>query len=264
MGERVSPAVKVWVGAGLRVCLALVALVVGVVLARAELLGQEAEPGFLFTAAVAGALVAFLQNAVGAVRGLRAPEQQKAVTRALPPVYAAMLQVSEKTGVRLQFIGISVFAVRRRGVLLGPRLVRVLRARLDPNPEATKIRWVKGKGAIGCCWRESRKQFVFWEPVRAAYGSRSLTEAEFRTIPDDERASFTREEFVRIADKYADVAAFPRLSDAGDIVGVISVDIAGKAGLTSSVLENSQDVEDIISLMNQIAGGSFAKLYPVE
>lgn len=63
--------------------------------------------------------------------------------------------------------------------------------------------------------------------------------------------------------KYSEVRAFPGLSAAGDIVCVMSVDIAARAGLTECVL-NTDAVEGMVAASSRLILDDVATLDELE
>lgn len=69
--------------------------------------------------------------------------------------------------------------------------------------------------------------------------------ADFEQVSSDDQDGFTYEEFVRIGGKYSEVMAFPVLSVGGAMLGVISVDVAARAGVASCVLDT--ELEGVVA-----------------
>lgn len=145
-----------------------------------------------------------------------------------------LVDLAAITKVKITDLGVSVFSSR---ALIGERIVRVSRYRLDEAPQATRVRWTRGKGAVGQCWDTGRPVHRDWRPNLQEYSHVELTREDFERIPEDGRDGFTYEEFRAMAAKYREVLAHPILSEAGEMLGVISVDLTGSTTRSSLVLK---------------------------
>lgn len=238
------PKVSRRVALGLRILFALASLGLAVLVAGVQTkVFKDVSANRQLAFAAGLAVVIFFDNCRAAWRRHKAPGRQQARARMQKAVVGALVTVGEDKNVALRHLGGSVFAIRRRGLLRHPRLVRVLRFRLDDHPQPSQVVWTPGKGAIGRCWKQRRKVHSDWLAVAEKYGGRELTAAQFAKIPPATRDGFNLSEFVGIVDKYAEILAVPVLSHLGEIVGVISIDVAAKADLGRKIL-NFQDVED--------------------
>jgi hypothetical protein len=91
-----------------------------------------------------------------------------------------------------------------------------------------QAQWFKGKGTIGKCWELDRPVYKYWLPIALRHGNGNLTPQTFARISKDAKMEMSREEFVSIVDKYAEILAVPVKNHEGQIVGVLSVDLARK------------------------------------
>lgn len=164
-------------------------------------------------------------------------------------VTAALSALAAEHQVNMRYLGASVFHLRRRyrpkqrwwGLTRCP--VRVLRWRLQNDPQPTRVAWVRGKGAVGEAWAKGRVIHRDWREQLEHHSDSSLSYADFARLPAKVRDGFEHDEFVRISPKYRETLAVPIVSEAGDIVGVLSADVSAKAGLDRLVLDGP-DVED--------------------
>jgi hypothetical protein len=105
--------------------------------------------------------------------------------------------------------------------------------------------WTSGKGAIGRAWQERRPVHCPWRPIADALGNKPISEAEFSALTAEQTWGFTRDEFIGIVDKYAEVLAVPILSElGGSVLGVLSLDVPKRLGLTDLILD-SDDAEAV-------------------
>lgn len=199
----------------------------------------------IFWSVLAVAVATTVDKVVGIFRRYRARERSKAEARTQKALVALLVEISESKHVNIQDLGVSVFVPRWRVWRWGSGrvLVRVMRFRLDDHPQPSPVRWTKGKGAVGSCWETARMVHRPWRTQRAEYSSPSLTAEEFSRIPTDEQDGFEHREFVAIADKYSEVLAAPVLSEVGAIVGVVSVDVAARAGVFKDILKDGVEAQ---------------------
>lgn len=247
--------------------LAGLALIVAVVLAYNEWLaapeinsGLPRVPfGWVFWLTLTLAVVTFADKIVSIEGEKSALERETARTRVNNVLAALIVELWEETEVNPKHLGVSVFTSRGSSASL--RLARVVRYRISNDPQATKVSWRSNKGAVGTCWsthnaihRDWHKQLKQWKP--------DLTEGDYASIPRADRDGFTYQEFQRIGGKYSEVMAFPVLSEGGAMLGVISVDIAAKAGLSTRVL--TDHLEGIVAATCNMIAEDIAMLDELE
>ncbi|WP_054246368.1 hypothetical protein [Rhodococcus opacus] len=186
---------------------------------------------------VLGLAVAFLtlsDNARAAVRTARAPQRENAHMRVQKAAIAAVIEISKTTGVELEVIGGSVFTVHKRiawkkslkCVRLQNALTRPVRFRVQDYPQASTVKWLSGKGAIGETLRHRSYAYIHWAPIAKRHGGPPpITREKFAAIQTGTRAGFTYKEFVGIVQKYAEILAVPIMSEDGaKILGVFAID----------------------------------------
>lgn len=198
------------------------------------------------------ATVAFSDNLRHAVRRFVEPGREEARIRTQKTLIALLFAISQARGVDVTYLGSSVFVLRRAGLLRRKTLVRRFRFRLANHPQATDVRWTKGKGTVGACWETGRAAYRYRRSVAERYGTRDLSPAEYAQLRDNVKSGFTREEFLSMVNKYAEVLAVPIKSDQGELIGVLSVDLtadapAGPQYLSGNAVERT--VGETIGLM---------------
>lgn len=246
-----SPTLRRWLPIGWRVLVAVAGAFVVVMLAGDERGIFRLKERTLFWAAVTLAGITFLDSFLVALRRFRQIRRDVAEARVQKALVSLLVEIADVNNVRVQHLGASVFVPRRRLVrtdkeVLNRRiqqvLVRVMRFRLDEHPQRTPITWARGKGAVGSCWTSARTVHRPWHLQAENHSSPELSRVEFEQIEDDLRDNFTHREFVAIANKYSEVLAVPVLSEAAEIVGIISIDVAHRAGIVNNIL-NDTDIE---------------------
>lgn len=240
-----NPALR-WAGLTLRIIVAAAALAAAVLQAMAEAKTFKGPTWLPVVLAISVAVFAFIDNARTSIRTIRAPKREGAWGRIQKTSAAALVQIADThPDLLIELMGVSVFVPKRRW-LIGPmRLVRPSRFRLSDAPQASSVTWSAGKGCIGVSFRDKRAVYCHWAPLARRYGGKPVTESEFHAIPADKRWNFTREEFLGIVAKYAEILAVPIMSeDGGKIRGVVAIDRPYKAGDNRKLLDN-EDVRGI-------------------
>lgn len=225
-----------------------IALVVAGIFATALLTGEEMDyfspwdRSTRFWIVVVVAAVTAVDNILAGFRTIQAAKRSQAEARVQKVLTVLLVQISEASGVQIQDLGASVFVprIRRVGWLPKKVLVRALRFRLDEHPQPSPVKWTKGKGAVGTCWETARTVHRDWHVQRTQYSDPALAAQDFAGIPAELRDGFGHKEFVAISDKYSEVLAVPVLSVEGSIVGVVSIDVAGRAGLAANILDTDE------------------------
>ena len=239
-----SPKARTGVAIAWRVLLALAGFVVTVMLTGDENKVFDLSRKTLFYGSVTVAALTFVDGVLGTIRLAREPGKSAAQTRVQKALVALLVQISETNSVGIQHLGASVFKPQIRFIpwrwhLKRPArvLVRVMRFRLDDHPQPTPVTWRKGKGAVGSCWKTARAVHRDWHEQARDWSAPELTQDTFdQVMRPDLRDNFEYSEYVAIAAKYSEVLAVPVLSAGGDVVGVISIDVAARAGVTNTIL----------------------------
>lgn len=218
----------------------------------------------VFWSAVGVAGAATLTSAGFGVRDFVGTGRAKAQQRVHKALVAFLAQVSEEKAVKLLDLGVSVFVPARRLVWgwlpLRTTLVRVLRYRIDDHPRPSNVRWQGNKGAVGTCWETGTAIHRDWHVQRANYGAEGPTRAEFDALDPELRDGFEYAEYISIGKKYDEVLAVPIVSEQGATVGVVSVDVAGRAGLQTCVL-NDSGLEAALDFVTRVIAEDIDRLY---
>jgi len=159
----------------------------------------------------------------------------------------AMVRVSEITeDLPVQRMGVNVFVVRKTRWRRRPYLHRLVRSRIGLGVTRSDVVFTEGKGVIGRCWDEKRAAYCHWQPIYKRYADRTLDEAAWAKVPDKHRWGFSREDFLAMVDKYAEVRAVPLTSErGGTFLGCVALD--REVGSDSRQLLNSSAVLKILT-----------------
>lgn len=136
--------------------------------------------------------------------------------------------------VRFQELGASIYLIPSLKSRLKwwrtPELERALRVRPAGYPQKSGVTWTSGKGNVGTCWAQGSTQYMNCFERAKTWSGNAPTVDEFNRLPEAERSGMTYNDFVRIADKYAEVIAEPIWDRRNEkkLVGVLSVDRAHK------------------------------------
>jgi hypothetical protein len=160
-------------------------------------------------------------------------------------------RIAGQSGVSVQSLGLSVFRLPHGPFRQRRPLERLERHRFDDHPGPSHIRWTKGKGVVGLCWREQNP--VHRDLRRTAgqarrHGVRALASA------GDAGVGMSPSEFERISTKYAEVHAIPINDAAGTMIGVLVIDVPYSAAATGGSKLNLPDVEQAIATIAVLAG----------
>lgn len=183
------------------------------------------------------ALVVFVDSSIRARHEYKRPAAEVARVRVRKPALGALITVAAMTkwnecdgeeGLcfqrRLQDLGANVFIAGRRRLWRQPRLRRLERIRLTDYPQPSSVHFSQGKGVVGLCWRNARPEHVDWSPIARRWGSSDLSGDEWAKIPEEDKYGFTRDEFVAMAGKYAEILAVPVTEPDGTLLGCLAVD----------------------------------------
>ena len=104
------------------------------------------------------------------------------------------------------------------------RHVRLARVKLTPYPQASGVRWTKGKGVIGRCWATHR--FVMHDLREAFSPFYEADRAAWAALSSEVRFGLSFDEFQRTRDLYGVVAAVAILDPKkpGKYLGCVSLD----------------------------------------
>lgn len=222
---------------GLRVALALMVLAAGVVsaLISQKVWKDPPERLLLYMLLIIGAATFYDSSRTAWLRA-RSPARTRAQTQMQKGLVAALAEIAATKGVPIQELGGSVFVVRPGLRILGPLrhrwswsceyLERILRFRLTDTPQPTDVDWIRSKGTIGRCWELEKSQYMNWLPIANRHGNPNITQAEFNKIKPETRQNLTFQEFRAIVDKYAEILTVPLKGEDGQVVGVVSIDLA--------------------------------------
>lgn len=177
--------------------------------------------GLLMACIVLTAVVPGLQAAVveyGEGRRRKRAERADYVRELLG---GGLAKLVEDTGIDWKRAGLNAFLVE--GVLRR-RQVRLARVKLTPYPQASGVRWTKGKGVIGRCW--STQRFAIHD-LRAEYAPfYEADRGRWEALPAEARFGLSFDEFQRTRDLYGVVAAVPIVDPQtpGKYLGCVSLD----------------------------------------
>lgn len=175
-------------------------------------------------------------------------ERVKAAMRALPFTIEAICP-----GVPIRDIGASTWLVRQAG--RWSWLSRLSRERFSPLPQASNIRWTKGKGVIGQCWAEEREKIVSTEAHDLAWTGKTQADWDGWNGPGpDTRMGLSWADYQKIRGKYGTVVAVPVKDGNEKVIGVVAVDgPPGHHALLSSK-EVEREVTRAADLVAQLLG----------
>lgn len=175
---------------------------------------------------VALGAVTFGDNVRLAYRRFASPRRLVVQQRAQKTLATMLFTIAETRSVSLRWLGASVFRVHTSRILRRQTLDRVVRFRIDDHPQPTPVKWTKGKGVIGEVWETKRSAYKYRRAIADAWTGKAVSEQQFERMKPETRGKFTREEFIAIVEKYAEVRGVPILGDDGSFLGVISVDVS--------------------------------------
>jgi hypothetical protein len=115
-----------------------------------------------------------------------------------------------------------------------PPLKRVKRFRLTGKPDPSGVEWTYGKGAIGRSWQ--RREPVWLDAFERYseyvgefdHAGPTLTVAidDYDTaLPEKVRLGMTYDDFKRVAGRYGAVVVMPMLTEGGEWVGCVTLDV---------------------------------------
>ena len=177
--------------------------------------------GVLMTCIILTAVVPGLQAAVveyGERKRRKRSERGESVRELLG---GGLAKLVEDTGIDWKRAGLNAFLVE--GVFR-KRQVRLARVKLTPYPQASGVRWTKGKGVIGRCWATHR--FVMHDLREAFSPFYEADRATWAALSSEVRFGLSFDEFQRTRDLYGVVAAVAILDPKkpGKYLGCVSLD----------------------------------------
>ena len=246
-------------GIGYRVTIAVLILGAAVTKGLVDNKVWTAPSWVLPTTVTVIAVSAFRDNIRAAFVKVKAPQKAALKSEAEFALMTMLAEIAELKNLKMLDLGASVFAIRKgprwlpdglkeRWDWSRPHLERTLRLRLADVPQASNVRWTRGKGTIGLCWEIDKPQHKYWLPIAQKYGRSDMTQAQFEQVRADVAMGMSFEEFRAIVDKYAEIKAVPVKDPEGLIVGVLSVDLAARNRLIlNGQALNGRDVEELIT-----------------
>jgi hypothetical protein len=237
---------KPWIKLAWRTSLALAGVAVGTVnvLADRDLLDLSDTKQVVIIVGLAA--VTAVDNTRLAVRRAREPAHEQVRVRVQKALVGVLIAISEDKNVRMTHLGSSIFVERRVGLLQRKQLVRRFRFRVTDHPQASDVTWAKGKGVVGTCWETGQPKHRYRRPVADKWAGKQLADGEWKKLPKETQSGFTREEFVSMVGKYAEVLAVPIKDDTGELVGIVSIDLTVDAPKGAKIL-NGRDVEVLVT-----------------
>ena len=150
-------------------------------------------------------------------------------------------------GVNWENTGVQAFVVASKGFLRREQQTRIGRVRMSATPPSG-IKWAKGKGIIGRCWEEKRRQYVDVERHFAAF--RKHDKATWDRMSAQQRYGLSYEDFRTVRDKYGVIAAVPVMDDTEKYVGCITADFP--PGATVDKVEVFRQLELVAALASKL------------
>ncbi|TIC78819.1 hypothetical protein [Nocardioides sp. GY 10127] len=250
----------------------LAGLAVGTLVAAGEYETFKVSKTVLFWVTVSFAAASAAANGLSVWGNFRGWARTRAEVRVQLALTQCLVAVAKEIGVDPDHLGVSAYipAVRwvksDASVFLGlpaEVLVRVVRFRLQDVPQPSRVARTRSKGAVGECWATSRTIHRPWRQQAVQHSGASMTRQQFDQLSAHLRDGFEYAEYLRIAHKYSEVLAVPVLSEAGDLVGVLSLDLAMGANVQRDVLSTSA-VDGIASVTATIVRDDLKHLFPIE
>lgn len=221
-----------------------------------------------FVAAVVAAGLAAIDGLVGVRKRLRARAREDAKTRAQKILMGLLVEISDANAIGVQDLGASAWVMRWRYRWRMRKwwpkkvLVRVVRFRLDENPQPTQVDWTKGKGAIGSCWATQRIIHRDWRVQASQHSDPGLPLQTFSALDAGTQDGFAHGEFVAIAPKYTETLAVPVMSEGSGVIGVVSIDVSARASLTDLIFGDA-GVQDAADKAAALLSEDLDQLYPL-
>jgi hypothetical protein len=231
------------------------------------------KPGLLFgSIALTGVLV--LANTIGDLivqRRAHAGEGRRVDIH--KAVMGALVTISKEIDIVITDLGANVFLVKRglgyRNLRIGkwslsvgrpPRLERIERIRLSEYPAMSAVPWTQSKGVIGDCWERARPEYVHWAPIAKKWSGKSISDEQWAKIKPEDKTGLSRQEFMEMVGKYAEIKAVPIKNKTGNVIGVVAVDRVWRSTGHQGKLLHTEAVEDTVvgaaSVLQSVVGRS--------
>lgn len=221
-----------------RIIIALVALALVVLKSATEVKFIGGEPQLEFALLVTAGIAVFLESVVKAIQLIRRPAIETKKKRLEKTVLSCLQSISASTSIDVSELGGSVFITRRPfpwfafqrsfpWIRANRVLRRVLRFRLNDEPQPSKIKWTLDRGAIGPAAETGVVQHADWTAYARALNTGVSNDASvYQNVPLDQRFGLSQEDFCRMARKYSESLAIPLINSTGTkIIGSLSIDI---------------------------------------
>ncbi|ACZ29550.1 hypothetical protein Xcel_0511 [Xylanimonas cellulosilytica DSM 15894] len=158
---------------------------------------------------------------------------------------AAVAAISRETGIDVEHLGVSAWAVEKSGGV--ETLVRQYTVRLSGYPPPTAVVWTKGKGVIGQCWETQSVASENFGKLQERYPKdRPISNSAWAKVK--QTGGFTQAEFPHRIHKYSQILAVPFGAvgtSAGGFVGCLSLDISTERESGRSI--DTTEVREILS-----------------
>lgn len=146
-----------------------------------------------------------------------------------------LIQMANSSSIRFEDLGASVYTPKRRLPLKMASTEitfrRIKRFRPAGFPQQSGVTWTSGKGLVGACWQDQKKQYANLHGLASRYSADFKDDAAFEKIRPQTRQGMNRHEFARIHGKYSEILAIPIWHSEKDqkMLGVLTIDRALKA-----------------------------------
>jgi hypothetical protein len=172
------------------------------------------------------------------------PAQRTAIGDALRE---ARGKAASDAGIPERLLGVSAHEVRPEG----GGLRRIGRERITDYGKSD-IRWTRGKGAVGECWRTGRP--VYRDLMNLLRRHRGCSRDRFEAASGIVRQGFDYDEFCILEAKYAEVYCEPIRDETDALIGVIVLDVLRSDSVTPARALDSFAVRTIaVDAANTVA-----------
>jgi hypothetical protein len=161
--------------------------------------------------------------------------------------------IAEHAGVTVQSVGMSVFRLPR-AASQWRALKRIYRHRFDDHPGPSHIRWTRGKGIVGVCWREQSPIYRDLRKVAVQARRRGVEHIDPALLSRTCGSTMTKVESERIIGKYAEVYAEPINNPSGNMIEILVVDLPFDSSVNGASRLNRPPVEKAIVSVAVLVG----------